>query len=135
MRSLIPWLWTAGAVQVAIIVVNLVLPRKLRCRENLARVSPMIREIFVVHWVYIVLVLAIFASLCFGFAPELAGASPLGRFLSAVMAGFWLLRLPLQLFFYDREVRRQNRFADVVFILAVSYLGIVFSVAASGALR
>ena len=57
MRSLIPWLWAAGAVQLVIIAANFVLPKKLRCRENLARVSPMIREVFIVHWVYIVLVL------------------------------------------------------------------------------
>ncbi|MGB2889960.1 MAG: hypothetical protein WBC04_19870 [Candidatus Acidiferrales bacterium] len=135
MRSPLAWVRIAGVVQVAIIAANFVLPKKLRCRENLASVSPIIREIFVVHWVYIVFVLGIFASLCFWFAPELAGASPLGRFLAAVMAVFWLLRLPVQLFFYDRETRRQNRLADAVFIAAVSYLGIVFTAAALKVLR
>ena len=135
MKPLIPWLWAAGAVQLIIIAGNFVLPRKLRCRENLARVSPMIREVFIVHWAYIVLVLGIFASLSFWFAPELAGASRLGRFLSAVMAIFWLLRVPIQMFFYDPELRRQNRLGDVVFLAAFSYLGIVFAVAASGVMR
>ena len=135
MRSLIPWLWAAGAVQLVIIAANFTLPKKLCCRENLARVSPMIRAAFVVHWVYIVLVLAIFASLSFWFAPELAGASRLGRYLSAVIAVFWLLRVPIQVFFYDPEVRRQNRLGDVVFLLAFSYLGIVFAVAALGIMR
>jgi hypothetical protein len=59
MRHLIPWLWAAGAVQLVIIAANFVVPKKLSCRENLARVSPMIRTVFVVHWVYIVLVLGI----------------------------------------------------------------------------
>jgi hypothetical protein len=135
MKPLIPWLWAAGAIQLIIIAVNFVLPKKLRCRENLARVSPMIREVFIVHWVYIVLVLGIFASLSFWFAPELAGASRLGRFLSAVMAFFWLLRVPIQMFFYDPELRQQNRLGDVVFLAAFSYLGIVFAVAASGVMR
>jgi hypothetical protein len=135
MRLLIPLLWTAGVLQLLIIAANFVLPEKLQCRENLARVSPMIREVFIVHWVYIVLVLGIFASLSFWFAPELAGASRLGRYLSAVIAAFWLLRVPIQLFFYDRETRRQNRFGDVIFLLAFSYLGVVFSVAALGVLR
>jgi len=135
MRTLIPWLWVAGAIQLVIIAANFVLPEKLRCRENLVHVSPMIRNVFVVHWVYIVLTIGIFTSLCFWFAPELASASPLGRFLSAAMAGFWLLRVPIQLFYYDPEIRRQNRLADVAFLLTFSYLGIVFSAAASGALR
>jgi len=135
MKSLIPWLWAAGAVQLVIIAANFVLPKKLCCRENLARVSPMIRAVFLVHWVYIVLVLAIFASLSFWFAPELAGTSRLGRYLSAVIAVFWLLRVPIQMFFYDPEVRRRNRLGDVVFLLAFSYLGIVFAVAALGIMR
>jgi hypothetical protein len=132
MQSLIPWLWTAGAVHVVILGANFVVPGKLRCRENLARVSPMIRTVFVVHWAYIVLVLGIFASLCFWFAPELAGASRLGRFLSAFIALFWLVRVPIQFFFYDPEIRKQNRLGDVIFLLAFSYLGVVFAVAALG---
>ena len=135
MRHLIPWLWTAGAVQVAIIAANFILPKKLSCREKLARVSPMIREVFIVHWVYIVLILGIFTSLSFWFAPELAGATRLGRYLSAVIAVFWLLRVPIQLFFYDPELRKQNRFGDVIFLLVFSYLGVVFSIAALGVVR
>jgi hypothetical protein len=135
MRPSIPWLWVAGAIQLVVIAANFALPKKLRCRENLAKVSPMIREVFVVHWLYIVLVLGIFTTLCFWFAPELAGGSRLGRFLSLAMAIFWLLRVPIQLFFYDREIRRQNRLADVAFLLTFSYLGIVFGVAALGAFQ
>jgi hypothetical protein len=135
MRPSIPWLWVAGAIQLVVIAANFALPKKLRCRENLAKVSPMIREVFVVHWLYIVLVLGIFTTLCFWFAPELAGGSRLGRFLSLAMAIFWLLRVPIQLFFYDREIRRQNRLADVAFLLTFSYLGIVFGAAALGAFR
>jgi hypothetical protein len=135
MRALIPWLWAAGAIQLVIIAANFVVPKKLSCRENLARVSPMIRTVFIVHWVYIVLVLGIFTSLTFWFAPELAGASRLGRYLSAAIAIFWLLRVPIQLFFYDPEIRKQNRFGDVFFLLAFSYLGLVFGVAALGIVR
>ncbi len=134
MRALIAGLWLAGVVQLVIIIANFVLPKKLGCRTHLARVSPMIREVFVIHWIYIVFVLGIFASLCFWFAPELAGASRLGRFLSTVMAVFWLFRVPIQLFYYDPEIRRQNRMGDVTFLLAFSYLGIVFSIAALGVL-
>src|SRR5579863_4028277 len=135
MRILIQLLWVGGALQLVILAANFVLPGKLNCRENLARVSPMIREVFIVHWAYIVLILGVFACMSFWFAPELAGASGLGRFLAAVIAVFWLLRVPIQLFFYDPELRRQNRFGDVIFLLAFSYLGVVFGVAALGVVR
>ena len=77
MRPFLWYLWLAGAVQLVILLANIPLPKKLRCRENLARVSPMIRAVFIVHWAYIVLVLGIFTALCFGFASDLAGSSRL----------------------------------------------------------
>ena len=135
MRPFLWYLWLAGAVQLVILLANIPLPRILRCRENLARVSPMIREVFIVHWAYIALVLGIFVTLCFGFAADLAGGSRLGRFLSACMAIFWLARVPVQLFFYDSEIRRRNRLADASFLACFSYLGAVFAAAALGALR
>lgn len=130
MHLLIPALWMAGGVHLIIAASNFVLPRKLNYRENLSCLSPIVRQIFIVHSIYIFIVLLLFAGLCLFFAPELAGGSRLGRFLSAAMAAFWLLRIPLQLFFYDGELRRENRALDVAYTLAVSSLAIVFTVAA-----
>jgi len=135
MHVLVPFLWAAGVVHIVIAAVNPALPRRLHSREHLAEVPPIIRQIFVVHWIYIVVVLLIFAALCLFFAPDLAGASRLGRFLSGAMAVFWLLRIPLQLFYYDPELRRQNRMLDVTYIAAISGLAGVFVMAASGLIR
>ena len=88
------------------------------------------RQIFYVHWLYIVIVLGMFAALCFGFARELAGATAMGRFLSAFMATFWLLRIGLQLFYYDREIRRQNRALDTLYLVSLVILVLVFGTAA-----
>jgi len=132
MNPLIPLIWAAGAAHLAILGANFILPKKLHCRENLVRVSPMIRQVFVVHWIYIGGVLAIFTSLCFWFAPELAGSSHLGHFLSAVIALFWLPRIPIQLFVYDSELRRQNRAGDVAMLLAIAFVVFVFAAAALG---
>jgi hypothetical protein len=132
MPRIVILIWAAGAVQLAILVANFVVPGKLRCRENLARVSPMIRSVFVVHWIYILLMLAIFSAICFGFARDLAGASGLGRFMSAAIALFWLPRIPIQLFVYDRELRRQHRVGDVAMLSALTFVVAVFGVAALG---
>ena len=132
MHRLIVLIWAAGIVQLAILAANFVVPGKLRCRENLAKVTPMIRSVFVVHWVYILLTLAIFSALCFRFAPDLAGGSRLGHFLSAAIALFWLPRIPIQLFVYDRDLRRQHRLGDVAMLLALTFVVLVFGVAALG---
>jgi hypothetical protein len=101
-------IWVAGAIHAGIVSANIPLPGRLRVRENLAAVPRFLLQIFYVHWLYIVVVVGFFSALCFSFARELAGASSLGRFLSAFMAVFWLSRLLLQWFYYDAGVRRAN---------------------------
>jgi len=130
MNWMVRAIWGAGVVQVGIMAANIPLPGRLRVRERLAGVPRFIRQIFYVHWIYIVIVLGLFAALCFGFAEELAGGSRLGRFLSGFMAAFWLLRIGLQVFYYDPEIRRENRGLDTMYLGALVVLVIVFGVAA-----
>jgi hypothetical protein len=122
-------IWAAGIVHVGIIAANFPLPRRLRVRERLAGVPRFIRQIFYVHWVYILIVLGLFAALCFGFAPELEGASGLGRFLSGFIAGFWLLRIVLQISYYDREMRRENRALDTLYLGSLIGLVVILGMA------
>ena len=130
MPGLLQLLWIAGFVQLAIAVANLFLPAKLKYRENLSCVSPIIRQIFVVHSIYIVGVVLLFAALTFGFTGELASGRGLGRFLAAAIALFWLCRMPVQLFYHDPELRRSNRAGDLAFILAALFLAGVYGAAA-----
>ena len=134
-QLLIEAIRTAGAVQLAIIAANVPLPGRLRIGELFAGVPRFLCQIFYVHWIYIGITLALFAVLCFGFARELAGASPMGRFLSAFMGSFWLLRICLQVFYYDREIRRRNRALDSLCLVALAALVLVFGSAAAGPMR
>jgi hypothetical protein len=120
----------AGVVHVGIIAANIPLPRRLRVRERLAGVPLFIRQIFYVHWIYIVFVLGMFATLCLGFAGELAGTSRLARFLSGFLCAFWMSRVALQIFYYDRKVRSENRTLDFMYVGALLCLVVVFGLAA-----
>jgi len=124
-------IWGAGAIHAGIVAANIPLPGRLRVRERLAGVPGFVRQIFWVHWLYIVIVVGMFAGLCFGFAPELAGASRLGRFLSGFIAGFWLLRIGLQVLYYDEEVRRENRGLDRLYVGSLVVLVGIFGIAAT----
>jgi hypothetical protein len=130
MRTLFLFLWLAGLVQVAIAFANVFLPKKLNYRDNLSRVTPIIRQVFVVHSVYIVGVVLLFAAVTFGFAGELASGRGLGRFLAASMALFWLCRAPVQLLYYDASLRRTNRAGDVAFVTAALFLAATYGAAA-----
>lgn len=130
MNATIVLFWAAGLIQIGDAGVNLLLPRPLRSRENLARVSPMIRQVFIVHWFYVLLTLVIFGVACLLYAPELTSGAPLARFLCAAMAVFWGLRVPIQLLVFDREFRRRHRAADVAFTAGAIFLAVVFASAA-----
>lgn len=119
-------IWFAGSIQVGIVLANVPLPRQLRVREGMADVPRFVRQIFYVHWLYIVLIVGAFSALCFGFASDLAGASAVGRFLSGFLAGFWLLRVILQCFYDDHELRRAHRVLDSVYVISLLCLSSIF---------
>jgi hypothetical protein len=123
-------LWLAALVQLVIALANFVLPGKLRYRQNLARVAPIIRQIFVVHSGYIVGIVVLFAVLTLGFASELASGRGLGRFLAASLSLFWFCRIPLQLFYYDPDLRRANRAGDVGMTVALIFVASTYAWAA-----
>jgi hypothetical protein len=127
-------IWGAGAVHVGIVlglgVANSPLLGRWRVGERLAGVPRFLRQIVYVHWAYILIVVGMFAALCFGFAADLAGGSGLGRFLSGFMAGFWLLRIGLQVFYYDEQLRRENRGMDLLYVVSLIVLVGIFGMAA-----
>ena len=135
MNPLVPLLWMAGCVQLAIFAANFLLPGRLAVRVELPRLSPILRQVFLVHWAYILFVLLIFAALSFLFASELAGGSTLGRAMSACMALFWSTRILIQLFYYDAALKRENRAGNILFTSAFTFLAAVFTAAALGAGR
>jgi len=125
----------AGVVHLALAGMNFFLPARIDLRANLERVSPMVRQMAIVHHAYIVAVLVGFAGLCFFYPDELASGRGLGRALAAGISVFWLARIPIQLFFYDRELRRKNRAIDLLLIGMVTFMGGVLGLAAIGGLR
>jgi hypothetical protein len=130
MAVLVTFLRVAGFVQIAIAAANFILPGKLGYRENLGRVSPIIRQIFIVHSGYIVGILLLFAALSIRFASELANGKGIGQFLAAAIALFWLCRIPLQLLYYDKALRRKHRIGDLAFTVAIVCLALLYGAAA-----
>ncbi len=135
MKTLTPWIYAAGLIQLAIAAANLFIPKKLGYGENLQKVSPIFRQIFIIHNVYIVWVLLVFALICFQFPGELASGHGIGRLLSVWMSLFWGARVFIQRFYYDEAAKRLNPFVDVSFTLSFAYLSVVFALAAWGGLQ
>ncbi|HET9399957.1 MAG TPA: hypothetical protein VFO34_03315 [Candidatus Acidoferrales bacterium] len=132
MRWIVLALWGAGGIELAIFAANFYVPRKLDFRKGIAGAPTMIRQVFFVHAGYVAGVVLLFALMSFLFAPELASGRGLGRFLSAAICIFWACRVPLQVFYYDREVRRANRAGDLAMTAALVYLAATYGAAALG---
>ena len=127
---MITLLQVVGVVHLIIVGANFVLPRILDFDKNLEKVSPMVRQIFLVHHAYIMAVVSFFAFLCFFFTRDLAGGSRLGTATCSFMAVFWLARLPIQFFFYDEDVKKRHRIEHYAFSFALASVATVLAAAA-----
>jgi hypothetical protein len=127
--SLVLAIQLAGCLQFLVAAANFVLPGMLQYRENLARVSPIIRQIFLVHAAYIVLVLVGFGAICLYFPNELCG-SGLGRFVCRFLAVFWFLRVVIQFGFYNRAIKREHPIGNFIFSAIFFYFAAIFGATA-----
>ena len=132
MRGIIPCIWIAGGLQLLIASSNVFASKMFRYRDHLGALPSHVAEVFVVQNVFIVFIVVGMSGLCFAFAEELAGSSPLGRTLSGIFSVFWFVRLVFQLFFYDTNIRRKYRIFDGLFLFTFTYLVVVFAIAALG---
>ncbi len=119
-------LHAAGVVLIIIAGANVFIPAKLGYAENLARVSPIVRQVFTIHALYILLVVVGSGALCLFLAPRLSAADPLSAAVSGFLAFFWSLRLVIQLFYMDGKFVRQHLLAHFAYLLACGFLGFVF---------
>jgi hypothetical protein len=129
MNRIEPYIWVAAVLQWLVASSNLFAARIFAYREETAKLSPFVREVFIVQNVYIMATVLMFGIVSILFAPELASGSGLGRFLSGFLAIFWGGRIMIQLFFYDHEVKRRRPIANFLFLAAFIYLSGVFAVA------
>lgn len=130
MKTMLPYIQIAGVIQLVIASANIVLPKKLEYGANIARMSNICRQVFVVHSIYIGGLLVALGALCLAFAPDLAGASPLGRSLTVFLAVFWGARIFIQLFYYDATVKRENPLGHIFFLTLFVFLTGVFTLTA-----
>jgi hypothetical protein len=124
------FIYVAGVLQLFVASANVFAFGKFRYLEHLRNVPLVMRQVFLVQNAYLMLVQGGYALLCFFFAGELTSGRTLGVALAGFLAVFWGSRVLLQVFYYDRDLRRANRLFDLLFLVGDSYLAVVFSLAA-----
>jgi len=114
-----------GAGLIALGLLHFVFPRRFNWSEELARLSPINKQIFLVHTLFIMVVLALMGGVLL-FAPEaLLERSRLAAWVTAGFTIFWGLRLVIQWFGYSRELwwgKPLETTIHLLFTLAWSWL-------------
>ena len=123
----------AGLAQIALVIGSLAIPRILNWRGELEKVQTLIKQMF---WTYAAYILVI--NLCFGLVSvfcyrELSGGSRLPTLLDAFIAVYWISRVLIQFFYFDRAAfpkGLRHKLGEVVLVILFIFLSIVYSWAA-----
>jgi hypothetical protein len=127
--SLESHLRAAGVLLLLLASLHPFLPKELHWRDDLAKLTLVNRQIFLVHVAFIVLLLVLLGLLVLCFAGELAAPSRLARAILGGLTLFWGLRFVTQVFVYDHRLWRgqpRNTMVHVAAIFLWLYLTAVF---------
>ena len=119
----------AGVLLILLAIAHVTFPKRFHWTEELSRLSLLNRQIFLVHVFFIVVLVGSMGVLCAVFTHALVERSTLARLLLAWLCLFWLTRLVVQWFVYDRRLWHDDRFhlaVHIVFTALWSYLAAVY---------
>ena len=119
----------AGLILSGLVLANFVAAKRFDYARNLAGAELLVRQVFYVHGAYMVAILAALALLCLGW-PRLLLADGMGRVLCGFFGVFWASRVVVQLTYYDRSRRRQDRAWDLFFLGVFTALAAIFTLVA-----
>jgi len=100
----------AATGQIIIAVLATQMPRILHWQDDIARMSLLVREVFLIHKFFLAFTLLLFALLTWRFAPEIsAGGNPVASWLCGGISLFWGIRTVFQWTFYSPDHWRGKR--------------------------
>lgn len=116
----------AGVILLCITIANFFAPKKMRWTGNLEKTEPVFRQVFILHCVFLLACIVAMAFLCL-FKPHWLLEDGLGKAVAAFMALFWGGRVLAQFFYYEKSIKRQFPFFNILFTTAFLYLAVVFT--------
>src|SRR5690349_14128540 len=104
---------TAGVLHLVPLSAGLTVPRVLRLNRELSRLDPLTRQLIWVHGTFIVVTILAFGLITVTSAESMLQGTPLAAGIAAFIGLFWLLRLLIQLFYFDARPWLTNSFRTV----------------------
>src|SRR5689334_11182811 len=93
-------LLVAGILHFALLTASFSVPAVLHWREELRKVDPLTRQLFLVHGAFIVLTIIAFGAISVALPTALIAGTQLGLAVASFIGVFWLGRLFVQLFYF-----------------------------------
>jgi hypothetical protein len=119
----------AGLLLILLASIHVTFPKRFAWGEELARLSLLNRQMFLVHVGYIVFTVGAMGALSLVFPQALIEKSLLARLVLAWLLLFWFSRLFVQWLVYDKALWRGDRFHTAVHFVFTglwAYLAIVY---------
>jgi hypothetical protein len=129
-NALQQYLYLAGLSQIALVIGSLAIPKILNWQYELAKIQPLIKQMF---WTYAAYILVI--NLCFGLLSifdfkELTNGSTLAVMITGFIALYWISRILIQFLYFDRSnfpAGIWNVIGEIVLIAVFMFLSVVYS--------
>lgn len=116
----------------ALVAGSLAIPKVLNWRTGLAKLRPLLKQMF---WTYAAYILII--NLCFGLISvfdfrDLTNHSNLAASITGFIAVYWISRVFIQFLYFDRTdfpPGKWNKIAEIVLVTLFVFLSVIYSIA------
>ena len=122
----------AGIAQVLLALMSLLIPKILNWHAELARVRPLIKQMFWTYAGYILVINLCFGLLSFSAANDLVNGSKLALCVSGFITVYWVSRVLIQFFYFDRAgfpTGNWYKLGEALLVLLFVFLSGVYSYA------
>jgi hypothetical protein len=125
-------IFLAGLSQIVLVIGSLAIPMILNWRLELAKVQPLIKQMFWTYAGYILVINLCFAVISVCDFKDLTNRSNLAVLINGFIAAYWISRVLIQFFYFDRENFRKGHWHKVGEVVLVT-LFILLSAVYTGA--
>lgn len=126
------FVYFAGLAQIALVLGSLAIPKVLNWKMELKKVQTLIKQMFWTYAAYILVINLSFGLLSVFAYQDLTNGSLLASVICGFIAIYWLSRLLIQFFYFDRKdfpSGRWNKLAEVILVAMFLYLSIIYTMA------
>lgn len=99
-------LYLAGIAQIALVLGSTIIPKVLDWKTELAKNSPLIRQMFWTYAGYILVTNLSFGILSVIGTQDLLNKSLLAKAITLFIAVYWITRIALQFFYFDMSLAK-----------------------------